>query len=287
MAPRPVEPGDGPLDRPLGMLERGRGRAGPATSSVPASSSRRLSNAAARLGPLVAADERDRPVRSCSRRGSYVSCRGSYERPLGGAHSARSAYPPVTFRPSHRRDGMMTVKRVGIVGSGIMGSGIAEVAAKAGLRGRAAQPGAEHRRRDGRRAREVAGQAGRAGQARSRRARRGARPGPRRRRPRRAADCDLVHRVDRRGPRRQEAPLHRARPHLRRAHDPRDQHVDAARRRDGDGHRPPRQGVRRPLLQPRADDGARRGRARDHVERRDDRRRPPRSPPPAARTRCR
>ena len=69
----------------------------------------------------------------------------------------------------------MTIKRVGIVGSGIMGSGIAEVAAKAGHRGRAAQPGAEHRRRDGRRAREVARQAGRAGQARRRRARRRAR----------------------------------------------------------------------------------------------------------------
>ena len=168
----------------------------------------------------------------------------------------------------------MTIKRVGIVGSGIMGSGIAEVAAKAGLRGRPAQPRAGTRRRDGRRAREVARQAGRAGQARGRRARRGARPGARRHRPRRARRLRPRDRVDRRGPRREEAPLHRARPHLRRRRDPRDQHVDAAGRRDGDGDRPPRPGVRRPLLQPRADDGARRGRARDHDVRRDDRRRP-------------
>src|SRR5262249_30719316 len=70
-------------------------------------------------------------------------------------------------------------------------------------------------------------------------------------------------------PRSQEAPVHRARPHLPRAHHPGDQHVDLARRRDGDEHRPPRKGVRYPLLQPGADDGARRSRARDHVERRD------------------
>ena len=139
-------------------------------------------------------------------------------------------------------------------------------------RGRAAQPRAEHGRRDGRRPREVAGQAGRAGQARSRRARRRARTGARRHRPRRARRVRPRARVDRRGPRGEEAPLHRARPHLPRAHDPRDEHVDAAGRRDGDGDRPPRPGVRHPLLQPGADDGARRGRARDHVDRRHDRR---------------
>ena len=182
----------------------------------------------------------------------------------------------------------MTVKRVGIVGSGIMGSGIAEVAAKAGYRGRAAQPGAEHGRRDGRGPREVAGQAGRPGQARRRPS---ATPcsvacarSPTSASSPTAISCiesiveDLAA---------EEAPLHRARPHLPRPRDPRDQHVDAARRRDGDGDRPPRQGLRHPLLQPGADDGARRGRARDHVDatRRSPKR--PRSRRRAARTRCR
>ena len=72
-----------------------------------------------------------------------------------------------------------------------------------------------------------------------------------------------------------------------RAHDPRHEHLDAARRRDGDGHRPPRQGLRRPLLQPGADDGARRDRARDHVVGRHDRRGDGVRDRRAARTRCR
>ena len=66
----------------------------------------------------------------------------------------------------------MAVKRIGIVGSGIMGSGIAEVAAKSGyevvLRSRAQQTA------DAMVAgpREVAGEAGRTGQARTGRPRR-------------------------------------------------------------------------------------------------------------------
>ena len=51
------------------------------------------------------------------------------------------------------------------------------------------------------------------------------------------ADCDLVLESIVEDLAAEEAPVHRARPHLRRAHDPRDQHVDAARRRDGDGDR--------------------------------------------------
>ena len=134
----------------------------------------------------------------------------------------------------------MAVKRVGIVGSGIMGSGIAEVAAKAGfevvLRSRT-QDSADAM---------VAGLE----KSLASRSRRGklddadrdavlgrVRAGHR---PRRARRLRPRARVDRRGPRRQEAPLQRARPHLRRPHDPRHQHVDAARRRDGDGHRPAR-----------------------------------------------
>ena len=158
----------------------------------------------------------------------------------------------------------MAIKRVGIVGSGIMGSGIAEVAAKAGievvLRSRAQSTadamvaGLE---------KSLAKQVERGKlDAAERDTVLGARA--RGHRPRRARRLRPRARVDRRGPRREEAPLHRARPHLRRPRDPRDQHVDAAGRRDGDGDRPPRPRVRHPLLQPGADDGARRDRARDH-----------------------
>ena len=87
------------------------------------------------------------------------------------------------------------------------------------------------------------------------------------------ADCDLVIESIVEDLATKKHALHRPRSHLPRAHDPRDEHVDAAGRRDGDGHRPPRQGVRRPLLQPGADDGARRDRACDHVVGRHDRRR--------------
>ena len=167
----------------------------------------------------------------------------------------------------------MTIKRVGIVGSGIMGSGIAEVAAKAGievvLRSRAQSTAdamvaglekslakqVERGKLDAGDRDTVLGTG-----ARGHRSRRARRVRPR-------------ARVDRRGPRREEAPVHRARPHLRRSRDPGDQHVDPPVDRAGDGDRPARPGVRRPLLQPGADDGARRDRAGDHVVRRDHRRR--------------
>ena len=181
----------------------------------------------------------------------------------------------------------MTVKRVGIVGSGIMGSGIAEVAAKAGfevvLRSRA----------------QATADAMVAGLEKSlaKQVERGKLEADERDavlgRVRAVADlgelaeCDLVIESIVEDLADEEAPLHRARPHLPRPHDPRDEHVDAAGRRDGDEHRPSRQGVRHPLLQPRADDGAGRGRARDHLERRDDREPRPRSRRRAARTRCR
>ena len=95
------------------------------------------------------------------------------------------------------------------------------------------------------------------------------------------------HRVGRRGPGREEAPLQRARPDLRRPHHPGHQHLDPPGRRAGHGDRPARQGLRHPLLQPGAGDGAGRGGPADHRLRRDDRRGPRRSPRPAARRRSR
>ena len=258
------------------------------TSSDSARCSRWLSSAAARLGPLAAAEQRERTRRLLHRRLILRSVSHASAGLVGAL--ARSGYPPVTSRRSTRGargvGGAMTIKRIGIVGSGIMGSGIAEVAAKAGievvLRSRAQSTadamvaGLE---------KSLAKQVER-GKLEAGRARHGARPRARRHRPRRARRLRPRARVDRRGPRREEAPLHRARPHLRRARDPRDQHVDAAGGRDGDGDRPPRPGVRRPLLQPGADDGAGRGRARDHDLRRDDRRGDRVRRRRAARTRC-
>ena len=182
----------------------------------------------------------------------------------------------------------MAVKRVGIVGSGIMGSGIAEVAAKSGfevvLRSRAQQT----RRRDGRRAGEVAGEAGRAGQARSQPTATpcsaGCAPSPTSASSPSATSCSS--RSSRTSPTKKHlfTDLDRICP----------EHTilatntsTLARRRDGDGDRPSRQGLRRPLLQPGADDGARRDRAGDHVVRRHDRRGHRVRDRRAARTRCR
>ena len=154
-----------------------------------------------------------------------------------------------------------------------MGSGIAEVAAKAGfevvLRSRSDSGG----RRDGRGAREVARQAGRQGQARGRPTATprsaGSAPSPTSPSSPSATSCieSIVEDLAAKKHLFNELDRICARPH-----DPRDQHVDAPGRRDGDGDRPARPGVRHPLLQPGADDGARRGGARDHDDRRDDRR---------------
>ena len=221
---------------PLGMLERGRGRAAPAprrSRRARAAGCRRSRHGSVHSPPPTSASG---PGRLRSRRRHRLTG-GAYGR--GAARLAAPTYPPVTFRPSlEQEDVTMTVKRVGIVGSGIMGSGIAEVAAKAGLRGRAAQPGAgapPTRWSPGSRSRSPSRSSG----ASSKPTERDAVLGrvARRHRPRRARRVRPRDRVDRRGPRREEAPLHRARPHLPRRHDPRDQHVDAAGRRDGDGDR--------------------------------------------------
>ncbi len=167
-----------------------------------------------------------------------------------------------------------SIKTVGIVGSGIMGSGIAEVAAKAGLRGRAAlaQQATADAMVAG--AREVA-RPSRSSGASSSDDDRDAILGrvtatdhlarPRRLRPR--------DRVGRRGPRRQEGAVRRARPDRQGRRHPRHQHLDAAGRRDGRGHAAARPGVRHPLLQPGADDEAGRDRPAAHRQRRHDRRR--------------
>ena len=87
-------------------------------------------------------------------------------------------------------------------------------------------------------------------------------------RPRRLRPRD---RVGRRGPRRQEGAVPRARPRCQGRGDPRHQHLDAAGRRAGDGDRASRAGLRHPLLQPGAGDEPRRGGAAAHRQRRDDR----------------
>ena len=63
----------------------------------------------------------------------------------------------------------------------------------------------------------------------------------RRRRSRRARRLRPRDRVDRRGPRRPRSTSSPSSTASARGRDPRHQHVDAARRRDGDGDRPPRQ----------------------------------------------
>ena len=168
--------------------------------------------------------------------------------------------------------GGVKVKRVGVVGSGIMGSGVAEVAAKAGfevvLRSRT----------------QSSADAMFAGLERSlaKQVERGKlEDGERTDALERVravtdlgelAECDLVLESIVEDLAHEEAPLHRARPRVRRRRDPGDEHVHAAGRRDGDGDGPPRPRLRRALLQPRAGDAARRGRPRDHDVRRDDRR---------------
>ena len=180
---------------------------------------------------------------------------------------------------------IVTVKRVGIVGSGIMGSGIAEVAAKAGFEVSPAQSPAELRRRDDGGTREVARQAGRQGQARRRRARRRRSDGSR------AvtdlgelAECDLVI----------ESIVEdlAVKKHLFNELDRvcRDAAVLATNTStlpvvEMAMETPARPGVRDPLLQPGADDAARRGGAlRSRRPTRPSRRRGP-SPSRAARTR--
>ena len=128
----------------------------------------------------------------------------------------------------------MAIKRIGVVGSGIMGSGVAEVAAKSGfevvLRSRS-QDGC---RRDARRARRLARPPGRRRAASTRASR------PRSAAGSRAvtalaelAACDLVLESIVEDLARQAGALRRARPGLCARRHPRHQHVDAPDRRDG------------------------------------------------------
>ena len=96
----------------LGVLVGGRRSGSTSTSSAPLGSRSSRSKSQPSL-PLAATDQGEGPG---------IGGDATRRRVL----DARSGYPSVASRP-------MTIERVGIVGSGIMGSGIAEVAAKAGI----------------------------------------------------------------------------------------------------------------------------------------------------------
>ena len=164
----------------------------------------------------------------------------------------------------------MAVKQLGIVGTGLMGSGVAEVAAKAGieviLRSRTADAaGASYAGLQKSLARQVDRGKIDASTAEDVAARV------------RAvtdldelASCDLVLESDRRGPRHQAGALRAARPDLCARGDPRQQHVHAPDRRARDGHEPARARLRVALLQSRAGHVARRDRTCAHHVGRDD-----------------
>ena len=181
----------------------------------------------------------------------------------------------------------MDIKRVGIVGSGTMGSGIAEVAAKNGLevvlRSRS-QSGADGMVQGLQKSLNKQVEKGKLVRGRPRRH---PRPGPGSHRAQGTRRLRHRGRVGPRGPGREEGALRRARQDLRPPRHPGHEHVHAAGGGDGCGHRAARAGVRHPLLQPGADDGPRRGHPGHHLERRDRSRPPSPSPPPAARARSR
>ena len=151
---------------------------------------------------------------------------------------------------------MSDIQRVGVLGCGLMGSGIAQVAAAAGYETivRDVAP-ADPRQGEGRH-REVARQVRREGQA----------PG---RRPRRDAAATLLHdrhgrpealrhrrRGRHRGPGRQERALEGARRPVRRRDDLRLEHLEPHHRRDGRGDQARRPVRRAALLQSGAVDAA-------------------------------
>ena len=146
----------------------------------------------------------------------------------------------------------MEVKRVGVVGSGIMGAGVAEVAAKAGfevtLRSRA-QSSADAMAAGLEKSLQRQVEKGRLDDADR---------GATLERLQVVTDlgelenCDLVLEIGRRGSAHQAAPLHRARPGLRRRGDPGHQHLDPPGRGPRHADRTPGPGLRRPLLQPGA-----------------------------------
>ncbi len=152
-----------------------------------------------------------------------------------------------------------TIETVGIVGSGIMGAGLVEVAARSGrtviLRSRTQAT----RRRCDREGGIRPGASGRQGSPRVRRTRRHSRPDLRHRRTRRLRPLRPRDRVGDRGPRHQEGGVRRARHRGRARRHPRHEHLHASRRRTGDGDGSPGPCVRHPLLQPGADDEAGRG----------------------------
>ena len=166
------------------------------------------------------------------------------------------------------------IKRVGILGSGIMGAGIAEVAAKAGYEVVVRSRTAGHRRRHGGRARQEPRPSRSSGASST--------TAPAARscgrvvatdHLRALVDCDLVIESvveDLAVKKELFAELEQV---VQARRDPRHQHLDAAGGRAGGGDRAARPGVRHPLLQPGADDDAGRDRPPAHRQRRDHRRR--------------
>ena len=182
---------------------------------------------------------------------------------------------------------MADVKRIGVVGGGFMGSGIAESAARAGVAVAIYEPEAAtaralaHLDRGLGRARGAARQAQR---GRGGRARRAHRLVDRPRRPRRGR---ARRRGDRRGRGGQGADLLGARRRRRRGDDPRVEHLVDPDRRAGGRDRPSRPRARPALLLAGAGHEARRGGRRPRHLRRDRRARPRASRRRSARPRSR
>src|SRR5262249_18094493 len=130
---RPGRPRPAPPSSPTQAVARSTTRSGcsnaaavgsTSTSGLPARS--RISVSSARYGSVHSPPPSSASV-PCVFTGDILSI------PAAVARLATVSYSPVAFRPLTEKGAGMTVKRVGIVGSGIMGAGIAEVAAKSGF----------------------------------------------------------------------------------------------------------------------------------------------------------
>ena len=235
-----VEPAGGPLDRVLRVLVGRTG--GQHEHLVGVVGGEQVAVEVAAVAPFGAADQGEgprhgaaqyRPLPEGPQPGRRVT-----PAPAPGRLTARSGplLLPVGSVPAHdhHTPGDRWVGDHGIRDRGGGGQGR--------RRRGAALPPAVERRRDGRLAREVAGQAGRAGQARRAGREGGRRSRDRHRPPRRAPRLRPRARVRRRGPRREEDPVRRARRGRQAGRHPRHQHLDAPGGRAGRGHQAARAG---------------------------------------------